>query len=136
MTNEFSWQNSISLCPASFCTPRPNLPLGLSIPNISNAIRATYLSWLLIRVLVFHFLSFFFFFLFFLVLYLHLGSEQPWIYNYVIDVEHTIHTKDLSLFKKKTWLLGCTRTVAELRCFVNVSLSDIFHYKPHSCSTS
>ena len=67
MTNEFSWQNSISLCPASFCTPRPNLPLGLSIPNISNAIRATYLSWLLVRVLVFHFLSFFlsFFFFFF-----------------------------------------------------------------------
>ena len=24
MTNVFSWQNSISLCPASFCTPRPN----------------------------------------------------------------------------------------------------------------
>ena len=23
----FSWQNSVSLCPASFCTPRPNLPL-------------------------------------------------------------------------------------------------------------
>ena len=22
----FSWQNSISLCPASFCNPRPNLP--------------------------------------------------------------------------------------------------------------
>ena len=27
MTNAFSWQNSISLCPASFCTPRPNLPI-------------------------------------------------------------------------------------------------------------
>ena len=25
MTNVFSWQNSVSLCPASFCTPRPNL---------------------------------------------------------------------------------------------------------------
>ena len=25
MTSAFSWQNSISLCPASFCTPRPNL---------------------------------------------------------------------------------------------------------------
>ena len=23
----FFWQNSISLCPASFCTPRPNLPV-------------------------------------------------------------------------------------------------------------
>ena len=21
------WQNSVSLCPASFCTPRPNLPV-------------------------------------------------------------------------------------------------------------
>ena len=24
MTSAFSWQNSISLCPASFCAPRPN----------------------------------------------------------------------------------------------------------------
>ena len=28
----FSWQNSISLCPASFCTPKPNLPVT---PDIS-----------------------------------------------------------------------------------------------------
>ena len=28
----FSWQNSISLSPASFCTPRPNLPVT---PDIS-----------------------------------------------------------------------------------------------------
>ena len=27
MTSAFSWQNSISLCPASFCFPRPNLPV-------------------------------------------------------------------------------------------------------------
>ena len=27
MTSAFSWQNSISLLPASFCTPRPNLPV-------------------------------------------------------------------------------------------------------------
>ena len=32
MTSAFSWQNSISLCPASFCTPRLNLPV---IPDIS-----------------------------------------------------------------------------------------------------
>ena len=32
MTSVFSWQNSVSLCPASFCTPRPNLPV---IPGIS-----------------------------------------------------------------------------------------------------
>ena len=25
MTSVFSWQNSISLCPVSFCTPRPKL---------------------------------------------------------------------------------------------------------------
>ena len=24
MTSAFFWQNSVSLCPASFCTPRPN----------------------------------------------------------------------------------------------------------------
>ena len=28
----WSWQNSISLCPDSFCTPRPNLPVT---PGIS-----------------------------------------------------------------------------------------------------
>ena len=31
MTSAFSWQNSISHCPASFCIPRPNLPV---IPGI------------------------------------------------------------------------------------------------------
>ena len=31
MTSAFSWQNSISLCPASFCTPRPNLPITLGV---------------------------------------------------------------------------------------------------------
>ena len=29
MTSAFSWQNSISLCPASFCIPRPNVPVTL-----------------------------------------------------------------------------------------------------------
>ena len=33
MTSEFSWQNSISFCPASFCTPRPNLPVT---PGVSR----------------------------------------------------------------------------------------------------
>ena len=27
MTSAFPWQNSISLCPASFSIPRPNLPV-------------------------------------------------------------------------------------------------------------
>ena len=27
MTSVFSWQNSVSLCPASFCTSRPHLPI-------------------------------------------------------------------------------------------------------------
>ena len=31
MTSAFSWQNSVSLCPASFCTPRSNLPVTLCI---------------------------------------------------------------------------------------------------------
>ena len=33
MTSVFSWQNSISLCPASFCTPMPHLPVT---PGIST----------------------------------------------------------------------------------------------------
>ena len=34
MTSVFSWQNSVTLCPASFCTLRPNLPVtpGISWP--------------------------------------------------------------------------------------------------------
>ena len=32
MTSVFSWQNSIRLCPASFCTPRPNLPVTQGVP--------------------------------------------------------------------------------------------------------
>ena len=32
MTSAFSWQNSVSLCPASFCTPRPNFSVT---PGIS-----------------------------------------------------------------------------------------------------
>ena len=33
MTSVFSWQHSISLCPASFCTPMPNLTVtpGVSL---------------------------------------------------------------------------------------------------------
>ena len=32
MTSAFSWQHSVSLCPASFCTPRPILPVN---PGVS-----------------------------------------------------------------------------------------------------
>ena len=31
MTSEFSWQNSVSLWAASFCIPRPNLPVSRNI---------------------------------------------------------------------------------------------------------
>ena len=37
MTSAFSWQNSISLCPASFCIPRPNL---LVTPGVSFAFQS------------------------------------------------------------------------------------------------
>ena len=33
MTSVFSWQNSVNLCPASFCAPRPKLPVT---PGISE----------------------------------------------------------------------------------------------------
>ena len=35
MTSVFSWQNFISLCLASFCTPRPHLPIIPGKWNIS-----------------------------------------------------------------------------------------------------
>ena len=34
MTSAFSWQNSVSLCLASFCIPRPNLPVTPGIPYL------------------------------------------------------------------------------------------------------
>ena len=36
MTTVFSWQNSVSLCPASFCIPRPNLPVTPGISWLST----------------------------------------------------------------------------------------------------
>ena len=39
MTSAISWQNSVNLCPASFCSPRPNLPVtpGISrLPTFAN----------------------------------------------------------------------------------------------------
>ena len=34
MASAFSWQISVSLCPASFCTPRPNLHVTPGISRI------------------------------------------------------------------------------------------------------
>ena len=53
MTSVFSWQNSISLCPASFCTPRPNLPVtpGISwLPTFAfqSPIMKGHLFWVLV----------------------------------------------------------------------------------------
>ena len=36
MISVFFWQNPISLCPDSFCTPRPNLPVTLGISGEEN----------------------------------------------------------------------------------------------------
>ena len=54
MMNAFSWQNSVSLCPASFCTPRPNFPVT---PGISWLPTFAFQSPMMKRT------SFFFFFL-------------------------------------------------------------------------
>ena len=37
MTSVFSWQNSVSFCPASFCTPRSNLPVTPSISWVPSS---------------------------------------------------------------------------------------------------
>ena len=51
MTSAFSWQNSVSLCPTSFCTPSPSVPItpGISwlptsipIPCLLEVIPITY----------------------------------------------------------------------------------------------
>ena len=36
VTSVFSWQNSISLCCASFCTPRPDVPVILGVSWLLN----------------------------------------------------------------------------------------------------
>jgi len=36
MISAFSWQNSISLCPASFRIPRPNLPVTPGVSLLPN----------------------------------------------------------------------------------------------------
>jgi len=41
MTSAFSWHNSVSLCPASFCTPRSNLP---GTPGISRLLTFAFQS--------------------------------------------------------------------------------------------
>ena len=52
-TSVLSWQNSISLCPASFCTPRPNLPVTpviswLPIFAFQSLIWKGHLFWVLV----------------------------------------------------------------------------------------
>ena len=34
MTSVFSWQNSMRHFPASFCTPRPDLPVSIGISRL------------------------------------------------------------------------------------------------------
>ena len=53
MTSAFSWQNSIGLCPASFCIPSPNLPVtpGVSwLPTFAfqSPIMKGHLFWVLV----------------------------------------------------------------------------------------
>ena len=54
MTSVFFWQSSISLCPPSFCIPRPNLPVtpGVSwLPTFafqSSIMKRTSLGWVLV----------------------------------------------------------------------------------------
>ena len=53
MTSVFSWKNSIGLCPASFCTPRPNMPVTLGVswlPTFAfqSPIMKGHLFWVLV----------------------------------------------------------------------------------------
>ena len=54
MTSAFSWQNSVSLCPALYYTPRPNLPVTPSISWLptfafqSPVMKMTHFFWVLV----------------------------------------------------------------------------------------
>ena len=46
MTGVFSWKNYFSLCPASFCTPRPILPVTPGIfLLLSFAFQSPMIGW-------------------------------------------------------------------------------------------
>ena len=45
MTSAFSWQSSISLCPASFRIPRPNLPGTPGVSEKAMAPHSSTLAW-------------------------------------------------------------------------------------------
>ena len=51
MTSAFSWQNSISLCPASFRPPKPNLPVtpGCSLEGLMLKLKLQYFGHLMQR---------------------------------------------------------------------------------------
>ena len=53
MTRVFSWQNSVSLCPTSFCTPRPVQfsPVTLSCPTLCDPMHYTVHGILQARIL-------------------------------------------------------------------------------------
>ena len=44
ITSAFSWQNSISLCPASFCSQKPNLPVTPGVSGEGNGTPLQYSS--------------------------------------------------------------------------------------------
>ena len=46
MTSAFSWQNSISLCLASFCTPRPYLPITPAIQQQKACVPVKNQAWM------------------------------------------------------------------------------------------
>ena len=52
MTSVFSWKNSISLCPASFCPPKPNLPVtpGCSLEGLMLKLKLQNFGHLMRRV--------------------------------------------------------------------------------------
>ena len=48
MNSEFFWQNSITLCPASFCAPRPNLPATFIVHFQFSSVQSLSHVWLFV----------------------------------------------------------------------------------------
>ena len=57
MTSAFSWQNFVSLCPALFCTPRPNLHVTLGV-SYCLLLRSSDFEWLALEMNRNHFVIF------------------------------------------------------------------------------
>ena len=83
MTSAFSWQSSISLCPASFCTPRSNFPVT---PGVY------FFLFFIYYLFIYIFITSFFFFLFVVNFVIHLNETAMGLHVFPIPPPTSLST--------------------------------------------